>query len=288
MQSSSASTSESSAAPSLGSEEEMYERHICVSLSAMHLTSPLSLDEELLSEVTTTGQMPIPVNEHATLPPVATVTSYKSQGVDHGPSMFSAVHDCSRMPYWKQFFSKMKGDPSHKRHRRSPAFDVLMGLIGGFLGISFVAALHYHVVGAQRLIIASFGASAVLVYGVITSPLAQPRNLVLGHLVSALVGLTIRVLLTQALSEYSQFTQAVLSGASVGIAIALMYVTESVHPPGGATALITLWLKDNEVPAGYGYWFLIFPVLTGTLCMLAVALITNNIPRRRRYPVFWW
>lgn len=185
------------------------------------------------------------------------------------------------------FLRKLKGNPHKKRPPYPRPLEVIMGLIGGFCGISFVAALHYNV-SPFSMIMASLGASAVLVYGAIESPLAQPRNLVLGHLVSAFVGLCIRLMLTDALSTYSTQVQAVLSGMTVGLAIMVMYLTESLHPPGGATSLIALWLTKAQAPAGEGFLFLVFPVLTGSLCLLLVAVVVNNIPRNRRYPQYWW
>ena len=69
--------------------------------------------------------------------------------------------------------------------------------IGSFIGLGIIAFLHYELFPQQDLVflIGSFGASCVLVYGVIQSPLAQPRNLIGGHLVSALVGVTVQKLL---------------------------------------------------------------------------------------------
>jgi len=128
------------------------------------------------------------------------------------------------------------------------------------------------------MIIGSFGASAVLVYGAIRSPLAQPRNLMGGHILSALVGVT----------AFRLFGgQPWLAAAlAVSTAIALMHLTKTLHPPGGATALIAV--IGSSTIHDLGYWYVIVPVGLGATIMLLIALLVNNIPEKRRYPEFWW
>lgn len=193
------------------------------------------------------------------------------------------------LPYWKHFLNKCKGAAVfHKHPKRPPIMDLFVSFVASFIGIGLVAVLHFNIIVVQRMIIASFGASAVLIYGAISSPLAQPRNFMLGHLASAIVGLSLRALLTEGLTSYSSYFQGLLSGVAVGGAVVVMYCLHAVHPPGGATALITLWLKPDELPPGEGFWFLIFPILTSCTIMLIVAVIVNNIPRKRHYPQWWW
>lgn len=126
------------------------------------------------------------------------------------------------------------------------------------------------------LIIGSFGASAVLIYGAVRSPFAQPRNLVGGHVFSALVGVTCFNLFPVPL----WFCAAM----AVSLAIALMLVTNTIHPPGGATALIAVIGSDAIHNAGY--WYVLCPVFSGVLIMLAAALICNNL-LGRKYPEYW-
>lgn len=123
-------------------------------------------------------------------------------------------------------------------------------------------------------LIGSFGASAVLIYGATNSPLAQPRNLVAGHLISALVGVTMFKLIPDNLW--------LSSALAVSISIVLMQITKSLHPPGGATALIAN-IGSEKIKA-LGYYYVLSPVLSGVLILLAVALIVNNIPKDRDYP----
>lgn len=157
--------------------------------------------------------------------------------------------------------------------------EVAWSWAGGFLGIGAVAVLDgWWFFGADRLLlIGSFGASAVLVYGAIRSPLAQPRNLVGGHVLSALVG----VVSYQWLHPWPWLAAAV----GVATAIAVMHATKTLHPPGGATALIAV--IGGEKIHDLGYLYAVFPAGAGALVLLGVALLVNNIPRTRRYPEFW-
>jgi CBS-domain-containing membrane protein len=152
--------------------------------------------------------------------------------------------------------------------------------VGAFLGISAVAFLNYDLLDTTDLvmIIGSFGASAVLIYGSITSPLAQPRNLVGGHIVSAIIG----VASYQLLSAHMWLAASV----AVATAIAVMHITKTLHPPGGATALIAV-IGSSKIHA-LGYFYVIAPVFIGAIIMLAVALLINNISKNRKYPQFWY
>ena len=148
--------------------------------------------------------------------------------------------------------------------------------IGSFFGVGIIAYLESSRLPNSDVVylIGSFGASAVLVYGVIQSPLAQPRNLIGGHLVSAITGVTVQLLIPDIMW--------IAAPLAVSLSIVLMQITKTLHPPGGATALIALTgsteLKDLE------YWYVVSPVFSGVLILFAVALIFNNVTRHRHYP----
>lgn len=178
----------------------------------------------------------------------------------------------------RSYLRKMRGTASGSPPRVSLA-EVIWSWVGAFLGIAAVAwTSHWLFQGTDlSLIIGSLGASAVLVYGAVRSPLAQPRNLIGGHIVSALVGVTA----WQWLGSEPWLAQAV----AVATAIALMHLTRTLHPPGGATALIAV-IGSDEVH-NLGYLFVLVPATLGPLVLLAVALIVNNLPASRRYPEVW-
>jgi CBS domain-containing membrane protein len=148
--------------------------------------------------------------------------------------------------------------------------------LGSFIGIGILAYLQSQQLPHSDVVylIGSFGASSVLVYGVIQSPLAQPRNLVGGHLVSAIIGVTIQKLAPDILW--------ITAPLAVSLSIVLMQVTKTLHPPGGATALIAV--TGSAEIKNLGYWYVLNPVLSGVLILLIVALIFNNMTVNRFYP----
>ncbi len=148
--------------------------------------------------------------------------------------------------------------------------------VGSFIGILLIALFHNEVLEDKdlSLVIGSFGASAVLVYGAIHSPLAQPRNLVGGHILSAIVGVISFKLFHDNLLLCSAF--------AVATAIFVMQVTLTLHPPGGATALIAV-LGSNDIH-NLGFLYVLYPVSTGSLLLLVTALLINNISKNRSYP----
>ena len=175
------------------------------------------------------------------------------------------------------FLQKMKGND-----QSPPAVglvEIIWSWIGSFLGIGAVSCIHYNLLSQtdQVMIIGSFGASAVLIYGAIRSPLAQPRNLIGGHILSAIVGVT----------AFQLFGGQPWLAASIAVStsIALMHLTKTLHPPGGATALIAVIGSDGI--HNLGYLYVLIPVALGASVMLIIALIVNNIPKNRRYPEFW-
>lgn len=176
------------------------------------------------------------------------------------------------------YFQKMRGTTTSPP--RVSLVEIAWSWAGGFLGISAVALVHYHLLAGTDflMVIGSFGASAVLIYGAIRSPLAQPRNLVGGHVISALVGVAAYQLL------HGEMWLA--SAVAVATAIAAMHASRTLHPPGGATALIAVIGGDQVHRLGFLYPFV--PAGLGAVLMLVVALLVNNIPAGRRYPEYWW
>lgn len=147
---------------------------------------------------------------------------------------------------------------------------------GAFTGIGLIAFFQSFLLARQEniFLIGSFGASSVLVYGAIQSPLAQPRNLVGGHVISAVIGVTVQ----QFLPDIIWLTAPL----AVALSIVAMQVTKTLHPPGGATALIAI-IGAPKVTS-LGYWFVLSPVLSGAIILLLVAMIFNNITSYRKYP----
>ena len=148
--------------------------------------------------------------------------------------------------------------------------------VGSFIGLGLISMLQFKIFTPQDYVflIGSFGASSVLVYGVIESPLAQPRNLIGGHVVSALVGVSIHKLFPDLIW--------IAAPLAVSLSIIMMQVTKTLHPPGGATALIAI--AGSEKVKELGYWYVVPPVLLGTILLLITALVFNNMSSKRQYP----
>lgn len=161
--------------------------------------------------------------------------------------------------------------------------DHLWTFLGAFIGIGAVGLLQDSSFGEMDniFLIGSFGASAVLIFGATNSPLAQPRNLIGGHLVSAIIGVCVHKLFPDQLW--------LASALAVSLAIVGMQITKTLHPPGGATALIAN-IGSEKIKA-LGFFYILSPVMSGVLILFMVALVVNNIPVHRTYPykkkVFW-
>ena len=158
--------------------------------------------------------------------------------------------------------------------------EIIWSWIGAFLGIAAVAWVdQLFFEGTDlSLMIGSLGASAVLIYGAIRSPLAQPRNLIGGHIVSAIVGVTCWKLFHQ----FPWLAEAM----AVSTAIAVMHATRTLHPPGAATSLIAV--IGSPAIHKIGYFYVLVPATLAPIILLLVALLINNIPNSRRYPEIWF
>ncbi|MBF0159607.1 MAG: HPP family protein [Magnetococcales bacterium] len=178
----------------------------------------------------------------------------------------------------KHWLAKMAGGGTAPP--RLPLKELFWSGLGAFCGIGLVAWLHQYWLTPHDLvlIIGSFGASAVLLYGVWNSPLAQPRNLVGGHVLSGLIGVAVY----QGLGAIPWLAAAL----AVSLAIMAMQWTRTTHPPGGATALIAVIGSDQLHALGYGY--ALVPAGLGAVLMLLVAVVINNMAPSRRYPEYWW
>lgn len=166
------------------------------------------------------------------------------------------------------FLKKLQGDGAPLPLKPSVQTVALAGL-GGFIAIATAAYLtDYFSIG---LILGSFGASCALVFGYPDAPFSQPRNVIAGHFISSLTGLAVLGFMGP------QWWAVALA---VGLAIMLMMLTRTVHPPAGSNPVIIFLIE----PA----WdFLVFPTLAGAVILIVIALIYNNIVRAANYPKYW-
>ncbi|WP_254508778.1 HPP family protein [Anatilimnocola floriformis] len=153
--------------------------------------------------------------------------------------------------------------------------ETLVACIGGGLSILALAFITQHFVPQQETmaIVASMGASAVLLFAVPHGQLSQPWPVLVGHIVSAAIGV--------ACAQYIP-DQNAAAAIAVGLSIAAMIQLKCIHPPGGATAL-TAVIGGSGIRQ-MGFRFVSQPVLANALIMVLLAIIINNLLRWRRYP----
>ncbi|KAJ7824283.1 HPP family-domain-containing protein [Mycena leptocephala] len=196
-----------------------------------------------------------------------------------------------RLPRWLSRWFGYRATPPPKK---SDYVTWLWSFIGAFIGLSVLQAVfghsHYFVRRHVPSILASYGVSAVLCYATIEAPLfsihntlAQPRALMGGHFISALIGVCITKLFGLLPSDERLDQLRWLAGSlSAATAIVVMQITKTTHLPAGATALLAA-VSPEFYPMG---WYYLPVVLLSSTLVLVSALVINNI--QRRYPVFWW
>jgi len=141
--------------------------------------------------------------------------------------------------------------------------NALFSSLGAFVCIGFLAYLNSSIEGAIWLI-PPFGASIVLVMAVYDSPLAKPKNLILGHILSALSGVIIFYLLGNTFISL---------GLGVALAVFVMMMTNTVHPPAGANPIIVIL-------TGQSISFVFLPVAVGTFIIVVFAYLYNRLLKR--------
>ena len=165
-------------------------------------------------------------------------------------------------------FQKLKGDKA-QLPPTPPARNIALAWLGGALAIGIIAG--YAEGMTLALVLGSFGASCVLVFGYPDVPFSQPRHVIGGHFLSSLIGLVF-------LSTFGPHWWSV--ALAVGTAIAVMMWTGTVHPPAGSNPVIIYLIQPD-------WSFLLTPTLAGAALLVAIAAIYNNVTRPTRYPKYW-
>ncbi|MDR2502777.1 MAG: HPP family protein [Deltaproteobacteria bacterium] len=156
--------------------------------------------------------------------------------------------------------------------------DMLWSCGGSFLGIFVLFSLdNLLFTGDQHLLLGSFGASGLIIFGAPHSEFARARSVVGGQVISSLVGVSVFMLL-----EGRPILAAALA---VSLALAAMRLTGTLHPPGGATALLAVTGHPMVVRLGYGY--ALMPVGAGIVILFLLGVLINNLSPHRFYPLRW-
>jgi CBS-domain-containing membrane protein len=124
---------------------------------------------------------------------------------------------------------------------------------------------------------ASFASSVVVVFGYPDNEFSQPKNILLGHLVCALVGI-IFVVLFKITQDRSIFFLTI--GVAVGISVLLMMAFKITHPPAGANTVVVMLTQDS-------FQFLIFPIMVGAVTIIVGGVIYNRFILKKKYPLKW-
>ena len=160
--------------------------------------------------------------------------------------------------------------PKRFIHRHQPQMSTIAWLkvgLGGAIGISVVALLSDY--SATPLLFAPFGATAVLLFSVPSSAMAQPVNIIGGHFTVTALALALRGVLPP---EWWAI------GLAVGLALLLMAMLRITHPPAGANPII-VFLTDP------GIEFLFLPIFLGSVVLVFIAYFIHLLPPRAEYPL---
>lgn len=206
-----------------------------------------------------------------------------SKGADENTALKTLDRDAKK-DCITEYFDRM----AHERDAKPLVSTnvVVWSWIGSFLGILTLCWIHYEIclkyTKDQIFIVGSFGAQAVLLFAAPHAPLAQPWNAVAGNGVSAFAGIAA----WHIVGEW--YGNLWLAGAcAVSFAIVFMHLTNSLHPPGGATALIAVMQMERVNDLSFLY--ILFPAVLASMVHVLVALIVNNLSAdpARCYPKTW-
>ena len=156
-----------------------------------------------------------------------------------------------------------------------------MGGIGAGVTIGVLAYITFQSILAGTnyglWLAASFGSSVVVVFGYPENEFSQPKNVLLGHLLCALVGI-IFVTLFNITQDRSIFYLAI--GLAVGISVMLMMAFKITHPPAGGNTIVVMLAQNS-------FQFLIFPIMVGAITIIIGGVIYNRFILKKNYPLKW-
>ena len=157
----------------------------------------------------------------------------------------------------------------------------LLGGVGAGVTIAILAYITFQsILSGENYglwLATTFGSTVVLVFGFPENNFAQPKNVLLGHILCTLVGI-IFVTLFKITQDRSIFFLAV--GLAVGISVALMMAFKIAHPPAGGNTIIVMIAQDS-------FQFLIFPIMVGAITIIIGGVIYNRFILKKNYPLKW-
>jgi CBS-domain-containing membrane protein len=166
------------------------------------------------------------------------------------------------------FFQKWRGQNESLPERASLASILGNAIIAGIVISSLF--LLTEKLGAI-LVMGTFAASSLIVFSYPDSPFAQPRNVILAHLMGSIIGLACLTLLGP--DWWS-------AGLAVALTIIAMKTCRTVHPPATSNPLVVFLIKPH-------WSFLLFPTLAGACAIILTALFVHNLRRTEAWPKYW-
>lgn len=155
----------------------------------------------------------------------------------------------------------------HQRIKSSRYFITLLAGLGAMLCITILSSFST-IIPSSIWLMAPFGATMVILFGLPQSPLAQPRNIILGHILTTSIGLAAASLI--GVSPWSM-------GLAVGLAVSAMLLTNTTHPPAGANPLVVML-------AGESWGFLFMPVAVGSILIVIFGMLYHRVISGETYP----
>jgi len=157
----------------------------------------------------------------------------------------------------------------------------LLGGVGAGVTIGILAYITFQSTLAGSVyglwLAASFGSSVVVVFGYPENEFAQPKNVLLSHLLCAFVGILF-VTLFEISQDRTIFFLAI--GIAIGLAVMLMMAFKITHPPAGGNTIVVMLTQDS-------FHFLIFPILVGAITIIIGGIIYNRFILKKNYPLKW-
>jgi len=157
----------------------------------------------------------------------------------------------------------------------------LLGGIGAGVTIGILSYITFQSILSGSIyglwLAASFGSSVVVVFGYPDNEFSQPKNVILGHLLCAFIGILF-VTLFKISQDRTIFFLAI--GLAVGIAVMLMMALKITHPPAGGNTIVVMLTQDS-------FQFLIFPIMVGAITIVIGGVIYNRFILKKNYPLKW-
>ena len=157
----------------------------------------------------------------------------------------------------------------------------LLGGIGAGVTIGVLAYITFESTLAGSIyglwLAASFGSSVVVVFGYPENEFAQPKNVLLSHLLCAFVGILF-VILFKISQDRTIFFLAL--GVAIGLSVMLMMAFKITHPPAGGNAIVVMLAQES-------FHYLIFPIMVGAITIIIGGIIYNRLILKKNYPLKW-